>query len=248
MPVWDSFRAIAARLGLSREEVERVEAGGEPSLVQHPLDPRVQIRVRPDPDWTARMSDAWYGELVNSRRESAGTLAIGDGRLTIGNADQPEQGMTLEVTPGEYEVTLTIAHLGEVAIGTYEEHVSHVWALLRGTEDISVIEPMKAANGTEVWLELGKLMFTGSGVREQLAAEHPQTGLWQVINLSLPGVPVNSGQWSTRIATRDSTGALITVMAGYGSNSYPLFKLADANGRLLGVLLDFYVDNRPWDS
>lgn len=78
--MWSTFRAIAARIGLRPEQVEAVELGGEATLVQDPLNAEAFYKVRPDPDWTERMGEAWEGTLVNSRRESAGTIPIADRR------------------------------------------------------------------------------------------------------------------------------------------------------------------------
>ena len=50
----------------------------------------------------------------------------------------------------------------------------------------------------------------------------------------------------------DGTGVLIACNAGYrpgfGREDYSLFRLADAEGNTVGVLVDFFVDNRPWDD
>ena len=256
MPTWDMFRAVAARLGLSREQAEAVERGGEPTYVQHPLRPDVQIRVRPNPDWTQRMSDAWNGVLVNSRRECAGAIPIQDGCLFVGDSGSvdspasPERGVALDVAPGDYEVVLTVAHEGAEQNGDYAEHVSHAFAVQRDNDGVAAIEPMTADDGTELWLDTGSLLFGGSGVLERLAAEHPETGIWQIVNLPVPSVPATMGPGRTwkRIATSDGTGTLITVRAGYARGSYPLFRMTDRDGRTVGVLVDFFVDNRPHDA
>ena len=254
MPTWDMFRAIGARLGLSREHVEEIERGGVPTAVQDPLDPRVHIHVRPDPDWTQRLTDAWHGVLVNSRRESAGTVAVSNGRLVVGNADAvdaanpSDRGVVIDVVAGEYEVVVTMAHEGTEQDGDFAEHASHAFALLRDNKGAAAIEPMTAADGTELWVEMGGALFAGSGATERLAAEHPETGLWQIVNLPNPSIPATkSGRWK-RIATSDGAGALITVSGGYGRGSYPLFRIADPDGRTVGVLVDFFVDNRPYEA
>jgi hypothetical protein len=42
---------------------------------------------------------------------------------------------------------------------------------------------------------------------------------------------------------------LIAVSVGWnGRQDYPLFRLADAEGATVGVLVDFYVDNRTYDD
>src|SRR3546814_13487725 len=86
--MWYQFRALAARLGLTAQEVEAVERGGGVSLVQDSHDSQVQIKVRPDPDWTQRIGEAWNETLVNSRRESAGMIWIDEGSLEIDSEER----------------------------------------------------------------------------------------------------------------------------------------------------------------
>ena len=193
MPTWDRFRAVAARLGLSRETVEAVERGGEPTVVTDPGNPNIQYRVRPDPDWTGRMTDAWHGELVNSRQESAGTVPVPDGRLLIGDADAVRDpasvdGIIADVVAGDYEVVLTTAHKGAEGRGTYEEDVSHAWAVLRGHDGVALIEPMITSDGAERRIGTGKIIFAGTGATHRLADEHPEIGIWQIVNLTNPSV------------------------------------------------------------
>src|SRR5688572_27120608 len=140
--MWSTFRAIAARIGLSAEQVEAVERGNEATLVQDPLNSHISYHVRPDPDWTERMSQAWQGTLINSRRELAGTVPVSDGRLVIADPNSPGQAVTAQVGHGEYEVVLTIAHLGSKETHDFEEHVSHAYALLRDNNGVVAIEPL----------------------------------------------------------------------------------------------------------
>lgn len=244
---WDRFRALAASIGLSRETVEKVERGGEPTLVQDPRNPVVHYRVRPDPDWTERMSDAWYGKLVNSRRQSAGMLPILDGRLHVSDSNAPERGITAEVVAGEYEVVLTIAHLGDEASCDYEEHVSHAHALLRGIDAVASIEPMITDGGMEIFVEAVRMAFAGTGVIEQVAAERVGGRVWAMDDVLVPAMNRTEqvgGHWA-HVATSDGLGALIAMNAGFGRGTYPLFRIEDGGGNVVGVLIDFHVDNRP---
>jgi hypothetical protein len=247
---WDWFRAIAQRIGLSREQVEAVERAGVPTLVQDPLNRQVHYRVRPDPDWTERMGDAWHGELVNSRRQSAGIVPVRDGRLLIAESSAPEKGVTADMVPGDYEVVLTIAHLGAEESGDYEEHVSHAFALLCGNDGVAAIEPLTDEGGTELGVEAVWMVFAGTGVVERLAAEHVGGRMWAIDDVLAPAMRAAdpSGGKSARIATGDGSGALVVVRAGHGREDYPLFRMADPAGRTVGILVDFFVDNRPWPA
>jgi hypothetical protein len=245
--MWSQFRAIAARIGLSREDVEAVERGGGPTLVQDPLNSQVQYRVRPDPDWTQRMSDAWEGVLVNSRRQSVGTIPIRDGRMRIADVSSPDHGVTADVEAGEYEVVLTIAHEGSEEEHDYAEHVSHAFALLCGDRDVAVIEPMTADDGTELGVEGYMIAFAGDGVLERIAAHCPGGRIWttrELLRSAMPGTGVSDHK-SARAVTDDGAGGLVAVNGGYGRGDYPLFRIADPDGNTIGVLLDFGVDNRP---
>ncbi|HEX8262487.1 MAG TPA: hypothetical protein VF547_06400 [Allosphingosinicella sp.] len=247
--MWNQFRAIAARIGLSREQVEEVERGGVPTLVPDPLNSDIQYRVRPDPDWTERMSDAWHGTLVNSRRESAGTLAVPDGRLRMADLISPERGVTAEVAPGEYEVVLTIAHVGSEETYDRVDYVSHAFALLCGDEEVAAIEPLTDEDGTELGVEArSTLAFATAGLIERLAARQPG-GIWRLTDL--PGMTATaegSEGKCVRLVADDGSGALIDVRAGHGREDYPLFRIADPDGRTIGVLVDFFVDNRPHED
>lgn len=249
MVSWQQFRAIAARIGLSREKIDEVERGGKPAVVKMPRNPIIGIKVRPDPDWTERLGDAWYGELVNSRRETAGVVPITDGRLHIGDPDAPERSSIADVVPGEYEVVMTIAHRGGEASGDYEEKVSHVWAVRRGVEAFGSIEPLTDADGGELGVEASLVAFYGSGVSERLAAEHVPGRPWMLSHFLID--VMHKGDQArhhcARVATDDSSGALIVVSAALGWNDYPLYRIDDVNGNMVGVLVDFYFDNRPWD-
>lgn len=245
--MWTHFRAIAARIGLSREQVEAVERGGVPTLVQDPLNSQVHYRVRPDPDWTERMGEAWEGTLVNARRESAGILPIPDGRMLIADLSSPEQGVTAQVAPGEYEVMLTIAHVGSEETYDYAEYVSHAFALLRGREDAALIEPMTAGDGSELGVEATSMAFAGEGVLERIAADRPGGRIWTMYDLIRSETPEAdvSDRKSARAVTDDGSGALIVVRAGRDREDFPLFRIADPDGNTIGVLMDFFVDNRP---
>ncbi len=250
MVSWEQFRAIADRLGLSRETIEEVERVGEPTVVEVPINPTIAIRVRPDPDWTERLSDAWYGTLVNSRQEQAGVVPVADGRLHIGDPDASESGITVNVVPGDYEVVLTIAHLGAEATGDYEEKVSHVWIVRRGSDEIASIEPLTDAGGEELGVKTSLMAFSAAGVAEQLAAEHVPDRPWALSHFLIAAMHRGEDpkhHW-TRVATGDGSGALIVVSAALGRNDYPLYRVDDAEGNMVGVLVDFYYDNRPWDS
>lgn len=248
--MWERFRAIAARIGLSREAIEEVERGGKPAVVRYPLNSTIGIRVRPDPDWTARLGDAWYGKLVNSRREVAGTLPIPHGRLHIGDADAPERGVTVEVVAGEYEVVLTIAHLGSEAEGTYEEHVSHAQVLLSGAAAIASIEPLTAEDGSERCVEARTMTFAGAGAVEQIAAERVGDRTWALSHFLIETKhrgDLANPHW-VRVATTDGSGALVAMSTYHGRHEHPVFGISDADGNFVGVLVDFYVDNRPWSE
>ncbi|HYI39160.1 MAG TPA: hypothetical protein VE053_02455 [Allosphingosinicella sp.] len=245
--MWSHFRAVAARIGLSLEEVEAVERGGVPTLVQDPLNSQIRYHVRPDPDWTERLGEAWEGTLVNSRRESAGILPIPDGRMRIAQVSSPERGVTALVVPGEYEVTLTIAHEGSEETYDYAEYVSHAFALLRGREDVALIEPMTAEDGTELAVDATSTAFAGEGVLERIAASYPGgwiKTMYDLIRSAAPEAEV-SDRKSARAVTDDGSGALIVVNAGRDREDYPLFRIADPDGNTIGVLIDYFVDNRP---
>jgi hypothetical protein len=246
--MWNQLRAIAARIGLSQERVEAIEREGAPALVEDPRNSEIQYHVRADPDWTQRMSDAWHGTLVNSRRESAGTLPVPDGRLLIADPASPELGVPARVVPGDYEVVLTIAHLGSEETYDYEEHVSHAFALLRDNEGVATIEPMTDEDGTELGVDAATVAFASAGAIERIAAALPSgriLTIFDVLRSTEPGAELSDREWA-RAATEDGRGALVAMSAGYGREDYPLFRIADEKGSTIGVLADFFVDNRPY--
>jgi hypothetical protein len=156
--MWSQFRRLAAAIGLSPEQVEAVERGGKATLVPIPINREIRIRVRPDPDWTQRMHEAFEGTLANTRRETAGTIPIADGQLVIADGNAPEAAVTAHVAAGEYEVVLTVAYEGEEQTDEfertddYEEYVSHAFALLRDNKGVTTIEPLTDENGVELWV------------------------------------------------------------------------------------------------
>lgn len=261
--MWSQFRRLAAAIGLAPEQVEAVERGGKATLVPHPLA-EILIRARPDPDWTQRMHEAFEGTLANTRREQAGTIPVADGQLVIADPNAPEAAATAHVTAGEYEVVLTVAYEGEEQTDEfertddYEEYVSHAFALLRDNKGVTAIEPLTDENGVELWVGGEIVAFSGAGVMPRIAAEQPGLSTWHtrwtipdLLRIVDPEANLVDAQW-VRFPTRDGTGVLIACNAGYrpgfGREDYSLFRLADAEGATVGVLVDFWVDNRPWDD
>jgi hypothetical protein len=254
--MWSQFRRLAAAFGLTPEQVEAVERGGKATLVPVPLNSEILIRARPDPDWTQRMHEAFEGTLANTRRERAGTIPIADGQLVIADPDAPEDAVTAHVTAGEYEVVVTVAHEGaeDPDDDDYGEYVSHAFALLRDNKGVTAIEPLTDENGVELWVGGAIVAFAGAGVMPQIAAEQPGLSHWTVPDLLRivdPEANLLDAQ-SVQFPTRDGTGVLIACNAGYrpgfGREDYSLFRLADAEGATVGVLVDFWVDNRPSDD
>lgn len=262
--MWSQFRRLAAAIGLAPEQVEAVERGGKATLVPIPINSEIQIRVRPDPDWTQRMHEAFEETLAHTRREPAGTIPIADGRLVIADPNAPEAAVTAHVTAGEYEVVLTVAYEGEEQTDEYErtddyeEYVSHAVALLRDNKGVTAIEPLTDENGVELWVGGEIVAFAGAGVIPRIAAEQPVLGTWRtrwtipdLLRIVDPEANLVDAQW-VRFPTKDGTGVLIACNAGYrpgfGREDYSLFRLADAEGATVGVLVDFWVDNRPWDD
>lgn len=246
--MWSRFRALASRIGLSREKVAEIEANNDASLVEDPLNPLVQYRVRPDPDWTERLGDAWNNSLVNSRRLSGGTIPLTNGLLTIADGYLPNDGFTTEVAPGEYEITLTIAHMGDEKTNDYEEHISHAFALLQPEHDVVSISPVKDSQGKELGVAAGLFAFAGSGVLEQVTGDH--AGRWTLRLMDLFREQASGTESirskSVRIETKDGSGAAILFHGGHSRGDYPAYRLADAKDNTVGVMLDFFVDNRPW--
>lgn len=262
--MWSQFRRLAAAFRLTPEQIEAVERGGKATLVPVPLSSEILIRARPDPDWTQRMHEAFEGTLANTRREPAGTIPIADGQLVIADPNAPEAAVTAHVTAGEYEIVLTVAHEGAEQTDEYEqtddyeEYVSHAFALLRDNKGVTAIEPLTDENGVELWVEGTIVAFAGAGVMPRIAAEQPGLSTWRtrwtvpdLLRIVDPEANLLDAQ-SVRFPTKDGTGVLIACNAGYrpgfGREDYSLFRLADAEGNTVGVLVDFWVDNRPWDD
>ena len=256
--MWTMFRALAARIGWTPEQIEAVERGGKATLLPIPINSEIMIRVRPDPDWGQRIVEAVQGTLVNSRQERAGTIPVPHGELVIVDAERAlglllprgtnTNSVTAHVTPGEYEVVLTVAHFGSEETDDYSERISHAFALLRGNKGVATIELLTDENGVELGVEATAIAFAGAGVLAQIAAEHPDLRSWsvhrvlKVVTGEEPGPDVRSA----RVSTKDGTGALITFSVGDWQD-FPLYRLADAEGATVGVLVELYVDNRPWD-
>ncbi|GEM_PF-3317433 len=246
--MWSAFRAIAARIGLSAENVAEVEREEGVSRIQDPLRSEVSYMVRPDPDWTARIGEAWKETLENSRREAAGNVQIPDGLLSVANADTPESGVTVTVAPGRYDVMFTVAHLGSVETHDYEEHISHVFLLLDSDREVALIEPLRDDEGIELSIDAYCVAFSPAGVLREIAGDHLGRWTLRIGDLMHPKSPerADSSLKSIRIESDDKAGAVIILYGGHGRGKYPLFRITDANGNNIGVMIDFFVDNRPW--
>lgn len=245
--MWSSFKALAARIGLSPEKITAVEQEGGTSLVQHPLDEDVKFVVRPNPDWTQRLREAWQGNLVNSRRETAGNFQIIDGLLEISDVASPDKSITTPVVPGEYEVILTIAHRGSEQTYDYEEHISHAFALLRGNRHVAAIEPLSDEEGVELSVNAYAMGFGTNEVVREACGDHAGRWSLKLSKMFYPESPSadNRMDWIT-IKSDTGPGAVTAFHAGHGKDDYPVFRLSDPNGQTIGVLADFFVDNRPW--
>lgn len=238
--------------------IEGVERGGKATLLSAPLHSQIMIEGRPDPDWVQRMVEALDGVLADTRQEGAGTIRIPHGELVIADPNTsmgilPKRGesdlVTAHVRAGEYEVVVTVAHEGAEETDDYWESVSHAFALLRDNKGVTTIEPLTGENGVELGVQASTVVFASAGVMSQVAAEQPGLHIWTTFDLhSVASAEGNLlwGHWA-RAPTRDGTGVLIAVSAG-DHQDYPLYRLADADGATIGVLVDFYVDNRPWDD
>lgn len=236
----------------------RLNVGGKPRSFRTPLNPNILFKMRPDPDWAQRMGEALDGVLANTRQEWAGTIPIPDGELVIADPNgflgilprraTDSYAVTAHVPAGEYEVVVIVAHEGAEETHDYEEHVSHAFALLRDNKGVTTIEPLTDENGVELGVLASTVVFAGAGVMPQIAAEHPGLHVWTTSGLrrvASAEADLPWGHWA-RVPTRDGTGALIAVSAD-DRLDYPLFRLADAEGATIGVLVEFYVDNRPWE-
>ncbi len=245
--MWSTFRAIAARIGLAPEQVAAIERGGQATLVQDPRNSEIQYIVRPDPDWMQRMGEAWRGTLANTRREPAGVIPITDGQLVIADPNSPDKAVNTHVIAGEYDVVLTVAHLGSE---DFEEHITHAVALLRDNKGVTTIEPLTDAKGVELGLDGSLAVFANAGVIEQITADHADLHYWTVSGLlrSVCSDVDNPVGKFARAVTKNGAGVLIAFNAGSGRHDYPLFRLADAEGSTVGVLVDFFVDNRLYDD
>lgn len=156
-------------------------------------------------------------------------------------------GLPRGVPAGEYDVVVTVAQEGCEDEGTYAEHVSHAWALLGSVGDVDLIEPMLADDGTELFVEVGGIVLTANGVVERLVAEHAQGAIW-MLDHRLPIAWHNSGNdwkhWG-RFPASGSGDALVRLSAGHGHDEYPAYRMVDRQGTTIGIMFDFYVDNRP---
>lgn len=246
--MWSSLRALAARIGLSAEQVEAVEREGNATEVQHPLDDQVHIMVRPDPDWPQRMLEAWEGRLVNSRQEVAGTITVDGGVLAISDVDSPEDSVAASIAPGEYQLTLTIACSGSKQTFDDSEGVSHAFLTLQERTNVTAIEPYPDENGAELGVDAYMIAFAIPGVLSPIAGDH--AGRWSLrVGEMFQTRPHESDERNRHsIVITDDNGSLAAIVcrAGNGREDYPLFRLIDEDGRTIGIAADFYVDNRPW--
>ncbi|MBB5712997.1 hypothetical protein [Sphingomonas xinjiangensis] len=246
--MWSAFKVLASRIGLTAEQVAEVQRNEGDSIVQDPLHPEIGYMVRPDPDWTARMGEAWNGTLANSRRESAGTIPIEDGLLSVAEADTPGNSVTAVVVPGSYEVTFTVAHMGAEETYDYLEYVSHAFVLLEGRRNVALIEPLADENGVELGLNASWVAFARAEVLQEIAGDH--FGRWTLrigdlmYRKSAEGVV--SSLTSIKIENDDKSGSAIILKSGHGRGNYSLFRIADVNGNNVGIMVDFFIDNRPW--
>ncbi len=256
--MWTMFRALARRIGWTPEQIEAVERGGKATVLPVPINSEIRIKVRPDPDWGQRIVEAVFGTLINSRQVRAGTISVPHGELVIADPDSA-LGLTLprgtntnstttHVVPGEYEVVLTVAHGGSEETDDDWERISHGFAVLRGHTGVASIELLTDENAVELGVEATAVSFSSAGVLAQIAAEHPDLRSWSVHRLLkvFTGEDPAPDVLSARVSTQDGTGALITFHVGDWQD-WPLYRLADAEGATIGVLVELYVDNRPWE-
>ncbi len=246
--MWTAFKALAASIGLSPERVAQVERDGGVSLVQHPLNPELYIKVRPDPDWNQRLGEAWNGTLINSRTEQAGTIPVSNGLLAIAEADTVHNEAIARVVPGQYEVSFVVAHHGAEETYDYEEHISHAFAVLQNSEDVVSIEPLTNDYGIELGVDDAYgVAFAAAGVLKEIVGDHAGRWMLRMGDLMHPRSPDGNvvSNKSFRVESNDGPGAAIILHGGCGRGNYPLWRLADVNGNTVGVIADFFVDNRP---
>jgi len=194
------------------------------------------------------MSEAWNETLANSRREMAGTIPIEDGLLSVAEANTPENAVTATVVPGSYKVTFTVAHMGAEETYDYEEDVSHAFVLLEGERSVALIEPLTDENGIELGVNAYAVAFARAGVLSQIAGDHAGRWTLRISDLMHPKSAEGdvSSRRSIKIENNDKSGAAIILNGGHGRGDYPLFRMADVNGNNIGIMVDFFVDNRPW--
>src|SRR3546814_12551911 len=79
-----------------------------------------------------------------------------------------------------------------------------------------------------------------------LAGDH--LGRWTLRKLDLFHPKISETTKASLKSARvgdDDLEAAIMLDAGEGRGDYPLFSMADAAGNIVGVLMDFFLDNRP---
>lgn len=193
------------------------------------------------------MGEAWNETLINSRREAAGTISIGNGLLSIAEAREPENAISAQVVLGQYAVTFTVVHMGAEETYDYEEYVSHAFALLEGNRGVALIEPLTDENGIGLCINAYDIAFASDGVLREVAGGDAATWVLRIIDLMNPKYDdeIVSEYKSIKVENDNNTGAAIILCGGHGRGDYPLFRMADVNGDTIGVMVDFFVDNRP---
>lgn len=245
--MWSAFRALAALIGLEPSEVSRVEHEKQPTLVQHPLNPEIFIRVRPDPNWTERILEAWNGNLVNSRQERIGSITVPEGKIFFADTVSPDNQVIARVQPGEYDVVLTVAVIGEENTPDFEEHTSHIAIILQDHPTVTMIEPLEGEAGEELGILGRRFMLSGRNVLTQIAGDH--AGQWALRSTALMHPTLEDGTKSYLFGAKlsaEGIGEAILFYGGRGRGDYPLYRLADAQNNTVGLMADFYIDNRPW--
>src|SRR3546814_525439 len=90
-------------------------------------------------------------------------------------------------------------------------------------------------------------LFPYTTLFRSLAGDH--LGRWTLRKLDLFHPKISETTKASLKSARvgdDDLEAAIMLDAGEGRGDYPLFSMADADGNIVGVLMDFFVDNRPW--